>query len=203
MAAAAASGQWELATPENWMFPPKGGWTFDQVRELVLPFDWELMDGIIVVRGATEWWHDYVRDELYFGLRSATRPPFFVGVERWTMFDEKNVPKPDIVVCDKTGLDIRSLDCTPVASIALAVEVVSPGSRSQDRFRKPGMYAEAGIDYFWRVERGEDHLPVVYEFWRDPESGVYAASPERPVHTGELITSVPFPVKIDLRLPEL
>ncbi|MEW1721749.1 Uma2 family endonuclease [Streptomyces sp. NPDC093109] len=186
------------ATPENWMYPPEDGWTYDQIKELELPFDWELLDGNIVVRGAAKWWHDQVRDELYYGLRRARRAPYAVNVERSTIFDEHNVPKPDIVVFDKTGLDIRTLECTPVASVALAIEVVSPGSRTQDRFRKPGMYAEAGIAYYWRVERGEDDLPVVHEFWRHHETGVYVSSPERPTHTGKLITEVPFPVEIDL-----
>lgn len=186
------------ATPEDWMYPPEKGWTYDQVKGLDLPFDWELVDGNLVVRGATKWWHDQVRDELYYRLRSAKRPPFAVNSERWTQLDEHNVPKPDVVVFDRTGLDIRTLECTPVASVVFAVEVVSPGSRAQDRFLKPGMYAEAGIDYYWRVERGEGDIPVVHEFWRHHETGVYAPSPERPTHTGKLVTALPFPVEIDL-----
>lgn len=127
MAAQAHTGQDPRATPENWMFPPEEGWTWDQVKELDVPFYWELLDGNIVVRGATTWWHDRVRNELYFQLRSAQRPPYGTEVERWTQFDDNNVPKPDIVVYDKTGIDIRTLDCTPVACVVLAVEVVSPG----------------------------------------------------------------------------
>nr|WP_280726467.1 Uma2 family endonuclease [Kitasatospora sp. MAA4] len=57
--------------------------------------------------------------------------------------------------------------------------MVSPGSRSEDRYLKPGLYAEAGIPYYWRVERGENDLPEVYEFWLDRESGVYAPAPRR------------------------
>ncbi|MEV8022787.1 Uma2 family endonuclease [Streptomyces sp. NPDC086554] len=193
------SDQRTQATSENWMYPPEEvGWTYDQVKELDVPFDWELVDGNIVVRGATKWWHDQVRDELYFHLRTARREPYAANVERWTMFDERTVPKPDIVVFDKTGLDVRTLECTPVTSVVLAVEVVSPGSRTDDRFRKPGMYAEAGISYYWRVERGDDDIPVVHEFWRHHESGVFVPSPDSPVHTGKLTTEVPFPVDIDL-----
>ncbi|MEV0846560.1 hypothetical protein AB0J21_11925 [Streptomyces sp. NPDC049954] len=51
----------------------------------------------------------------------------------------------------------------------------------------------------WRVERGEDDVPVVHEFWRHEETGVYAPAPDRPAHTGKLVTSLPFPVEIDLR----
>ncbi|EPH39747.1 hypothetical protein ABT390_24705 [Streptomyces aurantiacus] len=41
------------ATEETWMFPPADGWTFDQVKHLELPFDWELADGVVVVRERT------------------------------------------------------------------------------------------------------------------------------------------------------
>ncbi|MGA4841293.1 Uma2 family endonuclease [Streptomyces sp. G45] len=187
------------ANSENWMYPPEDGWTWDQVQELDVPFDWHLVDGKIVVRGVAKWWHQQVRDELCFRLKLAKRAPYAVNSEQPVLFDEQNVPKPDVIVFDKTGLDIETLDCIPVANVALAVEIVSPGSRKDDRFLKPGMYAEAGIASYWRVERGEDSVPVVHEFWRHHETGVYAPSPEQPTHTGKLITDVPFPVDIDLR----
>ncbi|WP_280119050.1 hypothetical protein [Streptomyces albofaciens] len=38
----------------------------------------------------------------------------------------------------------------------------------------------------------------MHEFRLRHETGVYAPSPERPVHTDKLMTSVPFPVDIDL-----
>ncbi|MFF1704057.1 Uma2 family endonuclease [Streptomyces sp. NPDC058252] len=199
MAAEAHTGEQALrATSENWMYPPEEGWTWDQVKELDVPFDWDLVDGNIVVRGVTTWWHDRVRNELYFRLRSAQRPPYGTDVERWTQFDDHNVPRPDIVVYDKTEVDIRTMDCTPVASVVLAIEIVSPGSRTDDRFRKPGMYAEAGIAHYWRVERGEDDVPEVHQFWLDEDSGVLIPRPDRPVHAGKLTTVVPFPVDIDL-----
>jgi hypothetical protein len=36
--------------------------------------------------------------------------------------------------------------------VVLAVEIVSAGSTSMDRWLKPGAYAEAGIPFYWRVE---------------------------------------------------
>ncbi|WP_229845138.1 Uma2 family endonuclease [Streptomyces cinnamoneus] len=199
MAAEARYQQPERATPENWMYPPADGWTYDQVKELVLPFDWELVDGAIVVRGMANQWHDDVRDGLLVALRLANRPPYRVNSERCVLVDEANPAKPDVIVFDTRDLDRRSIECVPVQRVLLAVEVVSKGSRTDDRFRKPGMYADAGISYFWRVERGEDDVPVVHEFWLHPEAGVYAPSPDRPTHTGTLKTDVPFPVEIDLR----
>jgi Uma2 family endonuclease len=37
--------------------------------------------------------------------------------------------------------------------VVIAVEVVSPGTRKRDRFEKPGLYADSGIPYYWRVEK--------------------------------------------------
>ncbi|MFJ2023002.1 hypothetical protein ACIODW_04210 [Streptomyces sp. NPDC087897] len=44
----------------------------------------------------------------------------------------------------------------------LAVQVVSPDSVERDRGVRPRKYAEAGVQHFWRVEQGDDDLPVVH-----------------------------------------
>ncbi len=40
--------------------------------------------------------------------------------------------------------------------VRLAIEVVSPSTAAQDRFVKPGEYAAAGVEWFWRVEGAAD-----------------------------------------------
>jgi Uma2 family endonuclease len=189
----------ERATPENWWEPPQDGWTYEQVKDLELPFDWELVDGVVVVRGMTAMWHDRVKGELFHVLRTVQKAPLTVSVEACMMVDKDTVIKPDVVVYDERGLDIFTQECVPVAKAKLVVEVVSPGSRSDDRSRKPAMLAEAKVPYFWRVERGEGNLPVVHEFWLNHDTGSYFPAPEHPVHEDELITEYPFPVEIDLR----
>ncbi|MFH8407958.1 Uma2 family endonuclease [Streptomyces sp. NPDC018019] len=198
MAAEAEQERGERATPENWMYRPSGGWTYGQVKELVLPFDWHLVDGNIVVRAMAVWWHNRVRNRLYYQLESARQAPYAVDSKQCIVLDDHNAPQPDVVVFDETGLDIRTVDQIPVEKVVLAVEVVSAGSRLDDRFSKPALYAEAGIASYWRVERDEDGLPVVHEFWLHHETGVYAPSPERPVHAGKLVTGVPFPIEVEL-----
>ncbi|MFD0403011.1 Uma2 family endonuclease [Kitasatospora sp. NPDC059811] len=179
----------------DWTHPPSQGWTYEQAQKFDLPFEWDLVDGVIVVRGQTNQWHDQVRDELYTALRSARVAPYAANVERCVLLDESNTAKPDVVVFDKTGLDVFELECLPPESLVLAVEVVSHGTRANDRFRKPGQYAEKKIPYYWRVERGLDNLPIVHEFHRDEEKGVYLPVAQ---HEGVLRTSVPYPVEIDL-----
>ncbi|MEO3750692.1 Uma2 family endonuclease [Streptomyces sp. B6B3] len=186
------------ATPENWMLPPEEGWTYDQVKDLDLPFDWELVWGKIRPRGMTKLWHDRVRNRLYGHLFNARRTPLAVEAEHCVMIAEDTVLKPDVVVFDSTGLDIFTLECVPVENVRLVIEVVSPGSRQEDRFQKPGILAEAGVPHYWRVERGDDHFPVVHEFWRHHEVGTFAPAPDRATHRRTLKTDVPFPIEIDL-----
>jgi Uma2 family endonuclease len=183
------------AEPIDWMHPPAQGWTYEQAKELDLPFEWDLVDGVFVVRGQTNLWHDLVRSGLERGLFAARVQPFGALAERCVLLDEANTTKPDVVVFEKTGLDPFELECLPPASVVLAVEVVSPNSRVADRFRKPGQYAEALIPYYWRVERGVENLPIVHEFHRDDEKGVYLPVAQ---HEGVLRTALPYPVEIDL-----
>ncbi|MEU2512559.1 Uma2 family endonuclease [Streptomyces syringium] len=199
MGAVMSADRMVKATPETWMSPPGGQWTYDQVKHLELPFDWELVDGVIVVRGMAKWWHDQVRDQLFIRLGQALpEPDYGINVERCVMLDEFNVIKPDVVIYDKRDLDLFTLDCTPADKVKLAVEVVSPGSTSEDRVRKPALYAEAGIPYYWRVERDNDDCPEVHEFWLHAGTGQYVSAPEHPCHNGKLETDRPFPVSIDL-----
>lgn len=183
------------AEPIDWMNAPSQGWTYEQVKYLDLPFDWELVDGVIVPRGLASMWHDQVRNALYNALRGARVESYAGSVESCVLLDEHNTCKPDVVVFDRTGLDVFEPECLPVESVVLAVEVVSPGSRATDRFRKPAQYAEKKIPYYWRVERGIDNLPVVHEFHRDEEKGVYLPVAQ---HEHVLRTELPYPVEIDL-----
>ncbi|MFI6777112.1 Uma2 family endonuclease [Nocardia sp. NPDC050412] len=103
-------------------------------------------------------------------------------------------PEPDIVVvhADRDGgLELTTYQADDVV---LAVEVVSPESRSRDRERKPQLYAQAGITHFWRVEN-VDGRPVVYVYELDPATKVYALTG---IHHEQLKLSVPFDIDIDL-----
>ncbi|MGW5017892.1 MULTISPECIES: Uma2 family endonuclease [unclassified Streptomyces] len=186
------------ATEETWAFPPADGWTFDQVRDLDLPFDWELVDGKIVVRGQPSVWHNRVRRKLANALDLAVTEPHTVDDETCVMLDPHNVRKPDVIVYDPTGLSLLETDCVPVAHLALAVEVVSPGSRSDDRILKPALFAQAKVPYYWRVERTREDRAVVHEYWLNAETRSYFPAPPHPVHREKLATDHPYPVQLDL-----
>jgi len=74
----------------------------------------------------------------------------------------------------------------------LAAEVVSRSSRSDDRFRKPALYAQAGIPCYLRVELGQPHV-VAYRIGAD---GLYEEAGR--AATGEVLTlTEPFPITVD------
>ena len=58
---------------------------------------------------------------------------------------------PDIVVVDQR---IAATDPArfPSSAVLLAVEIVSPSTHPQDRIIKPQIYAEAGVEFYWRLE---------------------------------------------------
>ncbi|SHG34503.1 Putative restriction endonuclease [Streptoalloteichus hindustanus] len=85
----------------------------------------------------------------------------------------------------------------PALDILLVVEVVSHGSRREDRGSKPIAHAEAGIPHFWRVEGPTSGAPsvCVHTFELDRTRGGYTASGE---YVDRLITTSPGRLDIDL-----
>ncbi|MGW3447861.1 Uma2 family endonuclease [Streptomyces sp. NPDC001076] len=198
MGAVMTTRQQGPANEDNWMFPPADGWTFDQVKNLDLPFDWELVDGVIVARGQTNVWHNAVRDGIADALKAALVQPYRVLNEQCVLLDDQNVVKPDVIVFDPRALNFFEAECIPTAHLTLVVEVVSPGSRRDDRVSKPAQFAAARVPCYWRVELDRDHRLTVHEYWLNADTLSYIPAPMHPVHHGKLITELPFPVEIDL-----
>ncbi|KZM74789.1 Uma2 family endonuclease [Nocardia terpenica] len=173
------------------------GWTYQQVRDIELPYDWELVDGEITVRPRTDLWRNRVRDALLIALGGSRRAPYAVFAQQCVLVDEYNPAVPDITVVDQTCVDPYSTECLPPEAVTLVVDIVSETDHIDAWFRKPQLYATAGIAYFWRVERDEADRPIVYEYWLDHESGEYLPAPSGP-HTGTLATRAPYPVRVDL-----
>ncbi len=80
----------------------------------------------------------------------------------------------------------------PVDLRVVAVEIVSPSTRSDDRFRKPALYAQAGIPCYLRVELDPPHV-VAYRIGAD---GLYEEAGR--ADAGAVLTlTEPFPITID------
>ncbi|WP_051055331.1 MULTISPECIES: Uma2 family endonuclease [Kitasatospora] len=178
------------------MNAPARGWTGEEIGDTEFPFSWELVDGLVTPVPLHDWWHDRVRDSLNAAVRPQAVEPVSVIGPTTLVFDPCNWVRPDMVVYDASGLDVRTTVTLPLRSVLLTVEVVVPATRSTDRFRKPAQYAGGGVPSYWRVERGDDDVPVVHEFRLDPEQGVHLPVA---VHEGSLRTELPFPVEIDLK----
>lgn len=131
--------------------PPLQGWT---VRDLDrLPDDgqrYELIDGVVVVAPSPTRLHQRVASELEWLLRSVAPAAIDVGQAVGIVLAKDECPIPDIVAL-RAPVDYQQ-NRYPAAQVVLVVEVVSPSTRSTDRFRKPGQYALAGIPFYWRVE---------------------------------------------------
>jgi hypothetical protein len=162
-----------------------------------LPYDWELVEGEIVVRGRIGYRHRLIRDALVRALGSARRAPYAVFADQCVVLGDCSVLRPDAAVVDESAVDMYAAEGIPAAAMVLAVEIVADDPRGDDWYRIPRLYAAAGVANYWRVERGIDDRPIVYQYWLDHESREYEPAPI-PMHTGTLATAVPFPVRLDL-----
>jgi Uma2 family endonuclease len=128
-------------------------WTFEDLQALPEDVDWrryEIVDGALVVGPSTSLRHEVVCEELRAVLREAARPDFVVvGPMAVDLHPSYRIPDLIVVTADRARTDVNPL---PAADAQLIVEVVSPGSVTQDRVTKPAQYAAGGIPVYLRVE---------------------------------------------------
>lgn len=169
---------------------PPEGWTIDDLERLpASDIRYELVDGVPCVTPAPSSGHQFVAYRLHTILHLAAPDGLTVLEAVGVIVANDQRPIPDLVV-------VRALDFAvnnyPTAQVALAAEIVSPSTRSNDRFRKPALYAQAGIPSYLRVELDPLHV-VAYRL--DPE-GVYTEYAR--AAAGEIVhLELPFPVSFD------
>lgn len=77
--------------------------------------------------------------------------------------DNMNYLEPDLcVICDTSKLDEKGCHGAP----DWVIEIVSPGSREMDYYRKLFQYREAGVREYWVVDP-DKNIVTVYNFERD------------------------------------
>jgi Uma2 family endonuclease len=173
--------------------PPQEGWTVADVD--ALPdrdgVRYELVDGVPKVMTPTRGRHQTATRRLA-NILEATVPSgyaVFEGVGVVLAPDQR--PIPDVLVLRDTSLDTKLFNF-PADLVVLAAEVVSPSTRSTDRFGKPALYGQAGIPCYLRVELDPAHV-VAYLLGAD---GVYEEA--RCAEPGQILTlEEPFPISID------
>lgn len=171
--------------------PATEGWTVDDLD--LLPDDglhYELVDGTLRVSPPAPLPHNAVASELLVRLHPLLGPQWRVIAPAAVVFDQFNAREPDLLVLRRDGA--RGKHASP-ADVLLAVEVMSPSSRTDDRLVKPAQYAAAGIPHYWRIE---PDVPVLVTYAL--EGDVYR---ETARCTDEV--DVEQPIAVRFRLPDL
>lgn len=173
---------------------PPEGFTAADLPKLTGVIDgrFELLDGHIVMMAPATHWHNQAINLLWFALRSVAPAGTIIAREAGVDLGS-SVPIPDLVAVSVSEVVAADIAFSP-ADVRLAVEVVSPSTRTKDRRFRPAQYADAGIDCFWRVE-SEGGAMVVYSFELLPEGGIYVPTG---VHRGRVAVAKPFPIDVDL-----
>lgn len=174
--------------------PPEGGWSTDDLD--ALPEDGrrrELLDGVLIVSPSPTRVHQTIAGRLMVTLEDGCPDEYDVtqGVEVRISRTRSFIP--DVLVTTAEAAARNPAHYAP-HEVALAVEIVSPSTRSIDRVLKPALYAQAGIPFYWRVEV-EDGGIVVHTHRIDPVDEVYTETGRwtKYVDTGE-----PFPVNLPI-----
>jgi Uma2 family endonuclease len=174
---------------------PDGPWT---ERDLArLPGDghrYEIVDGALVVTPPADDGHEMLCREVADALRGAAPPDWRVVVGAPLRIGDHNGDSnlvADVAVlrpgapADRAWID--------GGEVALTVEIESHPSRRWDRCVKPGLYAEAGVESFWRIERTANG-PVAHLYTR-AAAGHYQL--HRSVNTGEThLAELPYAVQL-------
>lgn len=170
-----------------------GPWTEEDL--VALPADaqrYELLEGILLVNPPPGGPHQRVSLKLAALLDAAAAPGLVVVEAMGVRLPEGSVFIPDVLVAAAGAVETNRSGILDAGTVALVVEIVSPGSRTTDRLTKPAVYADAGIASFWRVELDDGPIVVAYrlEHGRYRETGL--GRPGEP-----LAVDQPFPFTVD------
>jgi Uma2 family endonuclease len=123
--------------------------TVDDVASLPEDLFFELINGRFVLTPAALPIHQTIGLRIAYALEVNCPKDMVVGFDQSVQVDNRNQPRPDVAVIRKEGVN-RS----PVfgVDVLLAVEVISPSSKTYDRQDKMKLYASAGIPAYWLVD---------------------------------------------------
>ena len=145
----------------------------------------ELIDGQIYDMAPPSRTHQrissYLHNEIYNHIKKnggsceVYAAPFAVFLNE----DDTTYLEPDIsVICDSSKLDERGCQGAP----DWVIEIVSPGSKQMDYFKKLFLYRDAGVREYWIVDPTKKHVIVYkfeqeimeqYSFWEDVAIGIF------------------------------
>ncbi len=168
-------------------------WTDEEIAGFERPgYKVEVIDGSLHVTPPANEWHQEVEERAKVAIRLTCPPGWRVRHQRGVMADqERFIPDVAVLIPDAPV----EPEYLPAKYVALAVEVESRWTRKDDRGSKSIAYAEAGIQSYWRIERGSDGPIVhIYELPAGERAYLLVAS----VRPGERFTvQKPFLITID------
>ena len=134
---------------------------------------YELIEGEIVVSPSPRSRHQVVLARLFRLLDDACQPGLMVLFAPLDVqLEEHSVVEPDLIVFDETALGQRGLDTPPL----LAVEILSPSTRSLDLVRKKRLFERTGVASYWVIDPGDADDEVSMTAWELRESGYEAVA---------------------------
>lgn len=181
----------------RWLSPP-GDLGFTVADLHALPNDglrYELIDGSIVVSPAPTLSHNMIARWIAEELE-ATCPgrEWVVSTDQSASIDDRNEPRPDIVVATTRYLRRTPI---PMTGISLVAEVVSPNSGLRDKRTKRDLYADAKVPAYWIIEPDDEKAVISLT-----ELRLHGTSYLETAHTADVFdTTHPWPARIDL--PEI
>lgn len=133
-------------------------WTVDDLE--ALPDDglrYELVDGTLLVSAAPSKLHQRAVGNLHVLLRAACPPELevFLAPTDYQPTATRSF-QPDLLVVSRQDPG----DAAVTTPLVLAVEVLSPSSRSIDRVLKRELYEQAGVEQYWLVDPDEPSVTV-------------------------------------------
>jgi len=136
--------------------------TLDDVAQLAAADEshrYELVEGNLLVMPPADAEHAALITRLIVWLAAHGLPADMLLPTPGLRIAEQTTGRiPDLLVL-RDRVAARTVWIEPV-DVALAVEVVSPGSQKDDRLIEPIEYARVGIPHFWRVERDNGAVTV-------------------------------------------
>jgi Uma2 family endonuclease len=159
---------------------------------LLLPDDAprvELRDGVMIVVPSPTLDHQDIAGLLWHWLRQHAPQEFRASLATGVAVSLTTTYEPDVLLVEA---EVAGSNHYVLADrVALAVEVVSPGTKKRDRLEKPADYAAARIPHYWRIEQDPLHV-FAYEL----VDGNYRLMADS---TDELVLSSPFEIRLPIR----
>lgn len=150
-------------------------YSFHDIEKLDEVGGFELVDGMLYLKGAPSRMHEYIIMELSFAFQSHIKKNqrkchVYVSKLGVSLFkDDKTWVAPDVVVvCQKDKLTDEGVSGAP----DLVVEVVSPSNSSYDYILKMMKYQQAGVREYWIIDPKLE-IVSVFDFEEFHKSGRY------------------------------